>query len=1165
MSDAAKQRIRGFVHLRVHSAYSLLKGALKIPKIIDLCKEYQMPAVALTDCDNLFGALEFSEIAMKSGIQPIIGLTVRVAPYGSEQAGSSTAARTQTDELLLYAKDEIGLANLFALSSKAYLSPETGNSPVLTYDEIARYSDGLIALTAGQYGAVGKMLLASRHKEATHALTMLREMFPSRLYIELMRHGLAGERAIERPMIDFALEANLPLVATNNVYFAHANMYDAHDALLCVSEGRYVSETDRPRLTPEHRFKSPEEMRLLFRDIPEALANTLHIAERCHTFAPSRSPILPGFRVTSPEGDVLSESDALRTLAHAGLQKRLAAHVFTDAMTDDEKEQAAKPYIERLDFELDVIITMKFPGYFLIVSDFITWSKEQGIPVGPGRGSGAGSVVAWVLLITDLDPLRYGLIFERFLNPERVSMPDFDIDFCQDRRDEVIRYVQQKYGHDRVAQIITFGKLQARAVLRDVGRVLQMPYSQVDRICKLVPNNPANPMTLEQAILAEPLLRQAIREDDQVDRMVTISKQLEGLYRHASTHAAGVVIGDRPLQELVPMYRDPKSDMPVVQYSMKYAEAAGLVKFDFLGLKTLTVLQKTMELLAQRGITLNLDTLPEGDKATYALLSRGDTVGVFQFESAGMQDALRKLKPDCIEDLIALGALYRPGPMDNIPTYIARKHGREKPDYLHPMLEEVLKETYGVIIYQEQVQKIAQVLSGYTLGAADLLRRAMGKKIKAEMDAQRAIFVAGAKANNVNEAQASSIFELVAKFAGYGFNKSHAAAYAVIAYQTAYLKANYPVEFLAASMTYDMGATDKLSIFRQEAQKMGVKLLPPDVNASQVLFSVETCADGTHAIRYGLAATKNVGAGAMAAIIEAREEKPYSDIFDFARRVDASVLNRRQVEHLVMAGAFDSMHANRHQLFASLDRILSLAQQATADRSSNQSSLFGGETGKQDHSRDMKQVDEWPMIEKLTRECDAIGFFLSAHPLESYHAVLMKHQVVSSSALSQKLSAQAHTLKVAGIVSYNKVKISPRGKFSFLGLSDEAGNMEVSIFDEQLLSRHHEWLEAGTPLLLSVEGKIVDGNMRLTVQKMERLDTLAASHHYTKITLSISESVDIARLKQALGAETPQGTLVECTIPTHTGLVRVRLKQRYKVNSSVWEALQSVPNLAVAA
>jgi DNA polymerase-3 subunit alpha len=1150
-----------FIHLRVRSAYSLLKGALRIPEIIKLCREYRMPAVALADHDNLFGSLEFSQYAMKEGIQPIIGFSASVTPWG-EAAGS----RAAPDELLLFAKDEAGYGNLLALASKTYVDPAEGRAPLLSYADITAHAPGIITLSGGIYGPIGRMLLAGRKAEAESALGFLKENFGDRFYMELMRHGLTEEKQTERAFADLAIAHHIPLVATNNAYFPYKKMYDAHDALLCVAGGRYVSEPERLRLTPEHRFKSGEEMQRLFRDIPEALENTRVIAERCHVFSPSRSPILPGFRVVDEKGEVLSESEALRVRAREGLQNRLTHYVFKEGESEEERAAIAKPYFERLEYELDVIITMKFPGYFLIVSDFITWSKEQGIPVGPGRGSGAGSVVAWALLITDLDPLRYGLIFERFLNPERVSMPDFDVDFCQDRRDEVIEYVQQKYGADRVAQIITFGKLQARAVLRDVGRVLQMPYSQVDRISKLVPNNPANPLTLEEAIKVEPLLRQAIREDEQVSRMVEIAKQLEGLYRHASTHAAGVVIADRPLQELVPLYRDPKSTMLVVQYSMKYAEAAGLVKFDFLGLKTLTVLKQAVDFIAERGITLDLLDLPEGDPTTYQLLSRGDTVGVFQFESAGMQDALRKLKPDCIEDLIALGALYRPGPMDNIPTYIARKHGREKPDYLHPMLGEVLKETYGVIIYQEQVQKIAQVMSGYTLGGADLLRRAMGKKIKEEMDAQRAQFVEGAEANGVNKAQASSIFDLVAKFAGYGFNKSHAAAYAMIAYQTAFIKANYPVEFLAGSMNYEMNDTDKLAIFRQEAQKMRVLLLPPDINHSQSNFVPERQENEKLALRYGLAAIRNVGAAAMEMVVAEREKNGlFKDIFDFAERVDASVLNRRQLEHLVFAGCFDALHPTRRQVFESLDRVLGIANQATQDRISQQSSLFGGPLFTEANKHELKPCDEWPLLEKLNHECGALGFYLSSHPLSTYQAALKHLAVISSGDFARKLSGNPTPVKVAGIVTHSKTKISPRGRFAFVGMSDVDGNFEVTIYDEHLLNTQHGLLEEGTPLLVTTNAKMDEGGPRLIVQKLERLDELAAQHTHKRVCLKIGAEMPVARLKETLGSPIQQGTEVELHVPIREGIVRIKLNSRYRVNAEIYAALQCVPQLQVMA
>ena len=1152
-----------FVHLRSHSAYSLLKGAIKIPKLIGLAKADMMPALGLVDHDNLFGSLEFSEYAIKEGIQPIIGLTVSLVPYGTESHQSTL--RAAPDQMLLYAKDEVGYLNLLQLSSRAYTHPAGGQAPLVSYDTLGQYSDGLIALTGGIHGGFGKMLLTNRKADAQKLLGELNQMFGGRLYIELMRHQLAEERQIERAQIDAALEMNLPLVATNNIYFTDAKMYEAHDALLCVADGRYVTETDRPRMNPEHRFKSTAEMKLLFRDIPEALENTLNIAKRCHVWAPSRSPILPGFHMQDAEGNILSESEALAVKAREGLQGRLDKLVFTAGMTDAEKEEIAKPYRDRLEFELDVIITMKFPGYFLIVSDFITWAKEHNIPVGPGRGSGAGSVVAWALLITDLDPLRWGLIFERFLNPERVSMPDFDIDFCQDRRDEVIRYVQAKYGDSRVAQIITFGKLQARAVLRDVGRVLQMPYGQIDRISKLVPNNPADPCTLEQAIDLEPLIQAAMDEDENVAHLVALSLKLEGLYRHASTHAAGVVIADRELVELVPLYRDPKSDMLVVQYSMKWAEAAGLVKFDFLGLRTLTILQKAVEFIGHTGMDIDLLTLPEGDKPTYSMLSRGDTLGVFQFESAGMREALKSLRPDSFEDLIALGALYRPGPMDNIPTYIDVKHGKQQPDYLHPLLEPVLKETYGVIIYQEQVQKIAQVLSGYTLGGADLLRRAMGKKIKAEMDAQRAMFVDGATKNNVPKAQSSAIFDLVAKFAGYGFNKSHAAAYALIAYQTAYLKANYPVQFLAATMTYEMVSTDKLALFVGEAKKFNIEVLPPDINMSQVEFSVETQEDGKRAVRYALAAIKNVGAAAMAAIIAEREAHgKFKDAHDFAARVDASIINRRQLENLVMAGCFDSLHANRRQMFESIDGLLAMAQSATEERTSNQVSLFGEASVKTMTPKTLKAVDEWPVVEKLNHECGSIGFYLTAHPLEPYAPVFKKLGVSTSSRLVTKL-ADKQVLKLAGIITSIKFRNGPRGRSAFVALSDADGQYEVAVFDEQLLNQHHEILKAGTPIFLAVEIRHGERGQRVMVSNIQLLDAVANGVRTQSVSVKIEDVGDLSRLKNLLGPQLERGARVELLVTIPSGVVKLTLPGGYNIATPQLMELQNLQGMLAEA
>ena len=808
-----------FVHLRVHSAYSLLEGAVRIPELSAYCTTHAMPAVAITDTRNLFGALEFSSAMIKAGVQPIVGCEFCVSrdePETGPVAGNvGGGLQPEPDKLVLLVQNETGYGNLLNIVSRSHLETEAGLTPQLPLSALVGKTDGLIALTAGPEGAVGRALLENRPPEAEAALKQLMGLFPDRLYIEIMRHAMGDEEKIETVMIDLAYRFDLPLVATNEAFFIEEEMYEAHDALLAIAEGAQVADDNRRRLTPNHRLRTPAEMKTLFSDLPEAIENTLVIAKRCAYASPERDPILPPFPMESGK----SEKEELRAQASAGLKVRLEP-MLVEAADDEARKLLVRPYEERLDYELGVIEEMGFPGYFLIVSDFIRWAKDQGIPVGPGRGSGAGSVVAWSLSITDLDPLQFGLLFERFLNPERISMPDFDIDFCQDRRDEVIRYVQDKYGSDHVAQIITFGKLQSRIVLRDVGRVLGMAYGQVDRICKLVPNNPASPVTLAEAIKGEPLLQQMRAEDETVARLMDIALHLEGLYRHASTHAAGVVIAARPLSELAPLYRDPRSDMPVTQFSMKYAEAAGLVKFDFLGLKTLTVLSRAQALVKEvEGVDIDIATLPLDDAGSYEMMASGDTTGVFQLESSGMRDVLRNLQPDCFEDIIALVALYRPGPMDNIPTYIACKHGREKPDYLHPCLEGILKETFGIMIYQEQVMQVAQELSGYSLGGADILRRAMGKKIKSEMDEQRRHFVDGAVAKAVNKKTAEHIFEQVDKFAGYGFNKSHAAAYALIAYQTAWFKANYPVEFFAASMTLDMGNTDKLNIFRSELDR----------------------------------------------------------------------------------------------------------------------------------------------------------------------------------------------------------------------------------------------------------------------------------------------------------------------------------------------------------
>jgi DNA polymerase-3 subunit alpha len=1076
-----------FVHLHVHSAYSLAEGAIQIKSLVKKCRSYDMPAVAVTDTNNLFGAMEFAMEASKEGIQPIIG--------------SQVIVDEEEHQLVLLVQSDEGYKNLSAVMSSAYMHSGDAGRPILKLEDLARHSAGLICLTGGVKGAIGQFLLTRRAAEAENYLLELKKIFGDRLYVEIQRHlGVREEDETEEAMIELAYKHNIPLVATNDCYFPSEDFYQAHDALLCIAEGRYVNETDRRKVTKEHYFKDAEEMVELFADLPEAVANTLVIAQRCHFYLENRKPILPPFKSESG----LNEVEELRRQSRDGLEWRLENFVYKAGMSPAEKEEAAKPYRERLEFELKTIIDMGFPGYFLIVSDFIIWAKSHNIPVGPGRGSGAGSVVAWSLKITDLDPLSLNLLFERFLNPERVSMPDFDVDFCQDRRDEVIRYVQERYGYDKVAQIITFGKLQARAVVRDVGRVLQIPYYQVDRISKMIPNNPANPVTLAQALEGDPEL-QAQRADDTIDRLLSVALQLEGLYRHASTHAAGVVIGDRPLHEIVPLYRDPRSEMPVTQFNMKYVEPASLVKFDFLGLKTLTVIQKAVELIADKGEKIDILQIPLDDQKSYEMISSGMSVGVFQLESSGMRDTLRKMKPNRFEDIIALVALYRPGPMDNIPKYISVKEGKEEPDYLHPKLKPILEETYGIMVYQEQVMQAAQLLSGYTLGGADLLRRAMGKKIKAEMDAQREAFVKGAgEANGVDPEYAGTIFDTIEKFAGYGFNKSHAAAYALVAYQTAWLKANHPVEFMAASMTLDMGNTDKLAIFKQALDRMDIPVLPPDINKSNVEFAVEG-----HAVRYALAAIKGVGAQAMAVLTAEREKKgPFKSLEDFLKRIDSKTLNKKQMENLIAAGALDSIHPNRAQLHNSAEKLAHYAQALAEERSSNQSSLFAmdASAAKDLAVHHLSDIPEWNPLDRLSYEFGAIGFYLSAHPLDTKRAQLERLNIVPFMEVEAGLQYRpVMRVRMAGVLIRKAEKISAKNgnKFAFLTLSDSSGVYEVMLFSETLM-RTRSFLEPGQSLLLMADAELRDDQLRLTVQDVRPLEE-ALENQTREVTIQVSK------------------------------------------------------------
>ena len=1126
-----------FVHLRVHSAYSLSEGAIPVSQIAALARAARMPAVAMTDSGNLFGALEFSTYCAGKGVQPIIGCQVSL-PRGE---------RLPHDPVVLLAQDAAGLDNLQRLSSKGFVEGDPAD-PCVSLDTLLAHSAGLLLLTGGTRGPVARMLAEGQQDEARRLLARLREGFDGRCLMELHRHGLAVEQLIEPGLISLADEFGLPLVATNECFFATASMHEAHDALLCIAGGRTLAEPERRRVTPEHWFKPAEAMRALFADLPEACDNTLAVAQRCAVMAQTRKPLLP----VSPKVHAGStEDETIRAMARAGLAARMDAR--------DADEAARATYGERLEYELGVIANMGFPGYFLIVADFIQWAKSQGIPVGPGRGSGAGSVAAWALTITDIDPLPFGLLFERFLNPERVSMPDFDIDFCQDRRDEVIAYVRREYGAGRVAQIITFGKLQARAAIRDVGRVLGLPYGQVNRVAELIPNNPAHPVTLSQAIDGEPRLQEMRDGDESARRLMEIALQLEGLYRHASTHAAGVVIGDRELIDLVPLYRDPKSDTLVTQYNMKWVEQAGLVKFDFLGLTTLTILQRAVGILRETGTDVQLDRLPLDDQRTYAMLARGDTAGVFQFEGAGMRDVLRQMRPDRLEDLIAAVALYRPGPMANIPAYCQRKHG-EPWEAPHPEIHGVLAETYGIMVYQEQVMQIAQTMAGYSLGGADLLRRAMGKKIRAEMDQQRDTFVTGATARGVPGPKAVEVFELMAKFADYGFNKSHAAAYALVSYQTAWMKANHPVAFIAACMSLAINDTDKLAALRQEAQRLGIAVLAPDINRSGADFTVEAGEDGTQAIRYALAAIKRVGLAAMQSVAGSRGARPFEDVADFAHRVEPRQLNRMQLENLVRAGAFDRLEPNRARMFAAAETVLRRAQADAEAASSGQIGLFGALDTRPETLR-LPDVPDWPEMERLGFEAEAVGFHLTAHPLDSYAALLRRLGAVASNRLEQAAEAGLTRVRIAGCVVNSKERTTRTGsRMAWVRLSDQAGSCEVTLFSE-VLGRAREVMTTGAAVVVTADLRMEGGALRITAQDVVALERAAAEAN-ANMRVWLRETACVPHIRALLERESRgRGRVVLVPRLDQVQDVEITLPGSYAVTPRLAQALKLLPGV----
>ncbi|MDR2856394.1 MAG: DNA polymerase III subunit alpha [Novosphingobium sp.] len=1161
-----------FVPLRVFSCYTMLDGAIEPRAIAKLARERGFPAIAIADRNGLYASTAFAGACRDAGVQPIIGTFLAVA---REPGGP-------IDWLALYAQDETGWNNLCHLVSRAHLDRPLELEPHVALADLDGYSQGLIALTGAGEGALARLLADGKAAAADACCDRLQALFGGRLYIEIARRGDPVEEASEEALIALAFARGLPLVASNPAQFAEPGFHAAHDAMLCIANSTHIDASDRARSSSESWVKPAGTMAEEFADLPEAIANTLVVARRCAVAPPRRKPILP-----SLAGDQEGEARMMAEDARAGLVARLrpcypetVADELHDALTalpDAGGERTfdrlaaeglrdeVMAYKARLEFEIGIINKMGFGGYFLIVADFIKWAKEQGIPVGPGRGSGAGSVVAWALTITDLDPLKLGLLFERFLNPERVSMPDFDIDFCETRRGEVIRYVQGKYGHDHVAQIITFGKMKARAVLRDCGRILQMSYGQVDRLCKMVPNHPTDPWPLPRALNGVAEFRREYDNDEEVRRLIDLAVQLEGLPRNSSTHAAGVVIGDRPLARLVPLYRDPRSDMPVTQFDMKYVEDAGLVKFDFLGLKTLSVLRKAVDLLGKRGIEIDLAALPWDDPLVYELLQRGDTVGVFQLESEGMRRTLAAVKPTNFGDIIALVSLYRPGPMDNIPLFGRRKNGLEAIEYPHEKLEGILSETYGIFVYQEQVMQAAQILAGYSLGDADLLRRAMGKKIQAEMDLQRARFVEGCKeVSGIDKAKADELFDLIDKFAGYGFNKSHAAAYALLSYHTAWLKRHYPHEFYAASMCFDMHQSEKLAVFVDDMRRAGLQIEAPDMNRSEAEFTVAQTDEG-YIVRYALAGIRNVGGKAMEAIVAEREANGrFTSLDDLFRRCPPGAMNKRQFEGLAGAGAFDSLDPNRARVLANADTLLAEAERSARERTSDQHSLLDGA----DHEQALRliEADPWSRTDQMARERENFGFYFAAHPVEQYRAIASANgaRTYASLMAGGVQAGRQQAVMAAMVESVNKGRTRKGAEFIRADFSDNSGQFSAACFEESLVESFAKWAKEGACVLLTVEldSPSPDEPPRVTVRGGRPLAEVRDSARMV-LSLDISSVEAVRELAMLLVPGAPGRGEVRANLHLDGGLVKpVRLGRDFALDGELADRIADIAGIA---
>ena len=1082
-----------FNNIKIHTQYSICEGAIKIDELAEYCKAKKIRCLGLADNYNLCGALEFSEKLSKAGTQPIIGTQINLKEDNI------------IGKITLYAKTEDGYKNLTKLSSLSYLKSNEDEEPACSLTDLLKNSKDLILLTGSYRDFFGKLLHFNKIKNLNETIDLLKKYFTNRIYIEIQRHNENNEKNFENHLLNVSKSTQIPLIATQEVFYLDKDMYEAHDALTCIGKKNFVDDENRFKFSNQHFLKNHEELEKLYSDIPEALENNYNFHLRFN-FKPNKSkPILPSIT----NDNLNSPKEELTKQAQEGLENRMENFILKKNSSKTHKE-IAEIYKDRLDHEINIINSMDYSSYFLIVSDYIKWAKKNLIPVGPGRGSGAGSLVAYCLDITDLDPIEYDLIFERFLNPDRISMPDFDIDFCEEKRDQVFEYLKKRYK-DGVAHIITFGKLKARMVLRDVGRVIGLPYGHVDRICKMVPFDPSRPLTLQESIDREPRFKEEVKNNAKVKKLLELSLKLEGLNRNMATHAAGVVIAGDKLAEQFPLYVDHGSNLvlPSTQYDMYSSENAGLVKFDLLGLKTLTVIDKTLKRLKTKKIDLDISKINQNDEKVFSLLSTGETTGLFQLESAGMREAIKQMKPNKFDDIIALVALYRPGPMSNIPIYNDCKNGLKEPDYIHPILKNILKSTYGIIIYQEQVMQIAQTLAGFTAGEADILRRAMGKKKKAELDKQKERFINGAIKNGITKDVANFVFTKIEPFAQYGFNKSHAAAYAMIAYQTAYLKTYHKEDFIAATMSTELTNTSKLREFVEELKRLKVEIVRPDINKC---FAEFKALNGK--IYYGLGAIKNVGYEAISNIINEREQNGKFKSFDnFISRVDSKDINKLQLEGLTKAGVFDCFEKDRNKIFISIPKIIQQNKNINQDKENNQSSLFGSSEG-EDNQFEFLPSKPWKEKELLTEEFKSLGFYISNHPLNEYEEIFNQLKITSFHQFNKDETSEG---LVAGTIMSLQEKKSAKGTpYAIVKFSDKKGEFELFLFSEVLINNRDKLKEAESFVLTVQKDKAAENSpRRVNVKKILSLNDII-NKPYSKVTIELNENYDIKELKKLL-------------------------------------------------